>query len=128
MVFRLKLRDLEDHLTLFDAINHSVGLAPSTLAHIDIPCSQAYHPTSVMNTIAKVLLFGASMALVLSKASSQSTNTSDDGVSCVSIVDALLDKSPCYQVAYSFTMNGNTSIEANTVSHICNQWGAFSFF
>ena len=80
-----------------------------------------------MNTIAKILLFGASMAMVLSRASGQSTQTSVDDVSCVSVVDALLDRTPCYQTAYSFTMNGNTSIEANTVSHVCDLWGAVSF-
>ncbi|CAM9990422.1 unnamed protein product, partial [Ascophyllum nodosum] len=63
-----------------------------------------------------MLLFRATAMMAISRAYCQSTNNTIGNLSCVSVVGALFDTSPCYQAAYAFTMNGNTSIEANTVN------------
>ena len=71
-----------------------------------------------MSAGVKMLLFRATAMMAISRACCQSTNNTIGNLSCVSVVDALFDTSPCYQAAYAFTMNGNTSIDANTVNDV----------
>lgn len=59
-------------------------------------------------------LFAAAASLVLVCASAQSSNASE--TTCVRVTDAVFTTYPCDQTFFAFTMVGNTSVNANTVS------------